>query len=56
MHKNVLQFLGVCELDGYFHLVSPYSENGTLLDYMEKEPNVDRVRLVRFVCILPAQY
>ncbi len=47
-HPNVLAFLGVnMELFApRFCLVSPWMSNGTLLDYLEKNPEHNRMKAV----------
>ncbi|KDQ16398.1 hypothetical protein BOTBODRAFT_90107, partial [Botryobasidium botryosum FD-172 SS1] len=45
-HPNVLPFLGLCTLDSVPYLISPWMENGHVLDYVQKNPDVDRVRLL----------
>jgi len=51
-HKNILKCLGFTyafSLEGYRGLpalVSPWMENGTVIDYLEKNPNADRLQLV----------
>ncbi|TEB34481.1 kinase-like protein [Coprinellus micaceus] len=45
-HPNVLPFLGVVETRTAFYLVSPYFEIGTLADYLQQPPTLDRRLLV----------
>ncbi|KDQ16010.1 hypothetical protein BOTBODRAFT_89006, partial [Botryobasidium botryosum FD-172 SS1] len=45
-HPNVLPFLGLCTLGSVPYLVSPWMENGHVLDYVQKNSDVDRVRLL----------
>ncbi|KDQ16384.1 hypothetical protein BOTBODRAFT_94587, partial [Botryobasidium botryosum FD-172 SS1] len=45
-HPSVLPFLGLCILDSVPYLVSPWMENGHVLDFVQKNPNVDRLRLL----------
>ncbi|KIO25944.1 hypothetical protein M407DRAFT_75050, partial [Tulasnella calospora MUT 4182] len=45
-HPHILDFLGTFEGDGHFYLVSPFIENGTLVEYLARNPDIDRVRLV----------
>ncbi|KDQ18464.1 hypothetical protein BOTBODRAFT_73007, partial [Botryobasidium botryosum FD-172 SS1] len=45
-HPNVLPFLGLCTLDSVPYLISPWMENGHALNFVQKQPNVDRLRLV----------
>ncbi|KIO31705.1 hypothetical protein M407DRAFT_67620, partial [Tulasnella calospora MUT 4182] len=45
-HRHILEFLGTFQRDGHFYLVSPFMENGTLLEYLGRNPDIDRVRLL----------
>jgi serine/threonine protein kinase len=53
-HPHVLEFLGICTIDNYLHLVSPYVSNGNLFDYVQAHPKVDRIRLVSGFVIVRA--
>lgn len=49
-HRNVLHFLGYStdpELAPVPCFISPWMEHGTTLDYLEKNPNADILKLVR---------
>ncbi|KAF5349262.1 hypothetical protein D9756_009439 [Leucocoprinus leucothites] len=49
-HPNLLPFYGVYRLDdqyGRICLVSPWMENGTVVEYLHCNPNVDRLLLIR---------
>ena len=48
-HPNVLPFLGVLEESPglpRFCIISPWLENGNILEYLSKSPNVNRFELV----------
>ncbi|KAG8908607.1 hypothetical protein FRB99_004895 [Tulasnella sp. 403] len=47
-HPNILHFLGAytCS-DGHLYMISPYMENGSLVDYLLNHPLADRPRLLR---------
>ena len=45
-HPNILPFLGIYEHDDYYHLVSPFMDNGALDVYLAKHPDADRLKLV----------
>ena len=49
-HPNLLPFEGVFRPDNDFkevYLVSPFLENGTVVEYLENRPNGERRLLVR---------
>ncbi|KAG8938039.1 hypothetical protein FRC00_000780 [Tulasnella sp. 408] len=46
-HPNILEFLGFTFEDGKPCLISPWCENGTLQEYLQKFPGANRQRLVR---------
>lgn len=46
-HPHILQFLGTLKRDGHVYLVSPFINNGTLVEYLFRNPDVGRVRLLR---------
>ncbi|KDQ18468.1 hypothetical protein BOTBODRAFT_28844 [Botryobasidium botryosum FD-172 SS1] len=50
-HPNVLLFLGLCTLGSVPYLISPWMENGHALDFVRKQPDVDRLRLLAQVAI-----
>ncbi|KDQ16034.1 hypothetical protein BOTBODRAFT_97408, partial [Botryobasidium botryosum FD-172 SS1] len=45
-HPNVLPFLGLCTLTSVPYLISPWMENGHVLDYVQTNPDADRVCLL----------
>ncbi|KDQ18665.1 hypothetical protein BOTBODRAFT_103908, partial [Botryobasidium botryosum FD-172 SS1] len=45
-HPNITPFLGLAPIDGLPHLMSPLMQNGAADDFVRKNPNVDRVRLL----------
>ncbi|KAJ6467465.1 kinase-like domain-containing protein, partial [Mycena vulgaris] len=45
-HPNILSFLGVYEDPPSFWLISPWMENGSLLDFLEKHPGFDRLKAI----------
>lgn len=47
-HQNILPFYGVCisEFEPRLALVSPWMENGDIITYVKKYPNVNRIGLV----------
>ncbi|KDQ10171.1 hypothetical protein BOTBODRAFT_499007 [Botryobasidium botryosum FD-172 SS1] len=45
-HPNILPFLGLTTLDSITYLVSPWMENGDLLAYVKKNPDVDCLKLL----------
>ncbi|KAG9046558.1 hypothetical protein FS837_004180, partial [Tulasnella sp. UAMH 9824] len=48
-HPNILNLLGFAFEDGKPCLISPWCENGTLQEYLQKFPDANRRRLVREV-------
>ena len=46
-HKNLLQFYGACVTD-QFGMVSPWLNNGNIVAFTRKNPEVNRLRLVRY--------
>ncbi|KAG8917258.1 hypothetical protein FRC01_002581, partial [Tulasnella sp. 417] len=44
-HPRILQFLGVYTIDDSVYFVSPYAENGSLPEFIQRRPEVDRKRL-----------
>ncbi|KAG8793745.1 hypothetical protein FRC12_001755 [Ceratobasidium sp. 428] len=44
-HRNVARLIGLVELDGQIVMVSPWMENGNLRTYVNKYPQVDRMKL-----------
>jgi len=45
-HPHVLQFLGLCILGPTTYMLSPWMANGNVLDYLSKNPDEDRLRLL----------
>ncbi|KAG8919158.1 hypothetical protein FRC01_001444 [Tulasnella sp. 417] len=45
-HPHVLRFLGTYKPEGQLYFVSPFMQNGTLLEYVNARPGVNRVRLL----------
>ncbi|KAG8904048.1 hypothetical protein FRB99_002352 [Tulasnella sp. 403] len=47
-HPNVLPFLGSCNINNFIYLVSPYMENGSVMDFIRDHPErADRIALIR---------
>lgn len=46
-HPNILPLLGIYQSNLQFCFVSPYLQNGSLSDFIQAQPGVDRLRLVR---------
>ncbi|KDQ16246.1 hypothetical protein BOTBODRAFT_107433, partial [Botryobasidium botryosum FD-172 SS1] len=44
-HRNVLQFIGLCAMDSTVYMLSPWMENGNAIEYLQKNPDVDCVKL-----------
>ncbi|KAG8714120.1 hypothetical protein FRC08_012335 [Ceratobasidium sp. 394] len=44
-HPNVLELIGLSTFRGQISIVSPWMENGTLLEYIAKNPEVNRFQL-----------
>ena len=44
-HGNILPFYGVSTTVADFCLVSPWYENGNIVDYVKKKPDVNRFDL-----------
>ncbi|KAG8914078.1 hypothetical protein FRC01_004235, partial [Tulasnella sp. 417] len=45
-HPHVLEFLGTFQRGGHFYFVSPFIKNGTLIDYVKINPELNRIRLL----------
>lgn len=45
-HPHVLKFLGTYKSGAHLYFVSPFAKNGTLLEYVNDRPDINRVRLV----------
>ena len=50
-HKNLLPFYGAYMTDK-FGIISPWLGNGNIVDFTRRNPDVNRLRLVRVVNIL----
>ncbi|KAG8901301.1 hypothetical protein FRC01_009886 [Tulasnella sp. 417] len=46
-HPYILEFLGTLKRDGHLYLVSPFINNGTLVEYVFRNPGVNRIKLLR---------
>ncbi|KAG9101920.1 Adaptor for signal transduction [Ceratobasidium sp. UAMH 11750] len=44
-HENILPLLGLAQYRDQMAMLSPWMDNGTLLDYIERNPTVDRCQL-----------
>ncbi|KAG9082428.1 hypothetical protein FS749_006848 [Ceratobasidium sp. UAMH 11750] len=44
-HDNVLPLLGLAQYRDQMAMISPWMDNGTLLEYIERNPTVDRCQL-----------
>ncbi|CUA71756.1 RGS domain-containing serine/threonine-protein kinase A [Rhizoctonia solani] len=44
-HSNILEILGIALFHNRIALVSPWMENGTVVDYIKQQPNADRPNL-----------
>ncbi|KIO23565.1 hypothetical protein M407DRAFT_77896, partial [Tulasnella calospora MUT 4182] len=45
-HPHVLRFLGTFKPEGHLYFVSPFMQNGTLLEYVNDHPGVNRIKLL----------
>jgi len=45
-HRNILPFYGISTTVADFCLVSPWYENGSIMDYLKKQPSIGRFALV----------
>ncbi|KAG8917803.1 hypothetical protein FRC01_002202 [Tulasnella sp. 417] len=45
-HPHILEFLGTFKRDGHMYFVSPFINNGTLVEYIAVHPDVNRIRLL----------
>ncbi|KAJ7040670.1 kinase-like domain-containing protein, partial [Mycena alexandri] len=50
-HPNLLPFFGLYYLDGRLCLVSPWMERGNIMQFLKKEPVIDRVSLMLDVAL-----
>ncbi|KAG8687646.1 hypothetical protein FRC11_006859 [Ceratobasidium sp. 423] len=44
-HDNILEICGVAQFRGGIALVTPWMDNGTVMEFIRDQPNVDRPRL-----------
>ncbi|KAL5497895.1 hypothetical protein ACEPAH_2826 [Sanghuangporus vaninii] len=50
-HPNVLPFLGICSEEFLsVGLVSPFMDNGDLLTYLRRNPNIDKFDMAKQIC------
>ncbi|KAG9041430.1 hypothetical protein FS837_012277 [Tulasnella sp. UAMH 9824] len=47
IHTNVLQFIGIYEKGTVVYIVSPFLHNGTVPQYLSKNPDADRASFIR---------
>ncbi|KDQ15058.1 hypothetical protein BOTBODRAFT_32053 [Botryobasidium botryosum FD-172 SS1] len=45
-HRNILTLLGSSVHDGTIHMVSPFMENGTALEYVRRNPSANTLQLL----------
>ncbi|KAG9035109.1 hypothetical protein FS837_002030 [Tulasnella sp. UAMH 9824] len=45
-HPHILKFLGTFRRDGHIYFVSPFINNGTLVEYIAARPGTNRIRLL----------
>ncbi|KIO18682.1 hypothetical protein M407DRAFT_83657 [Tulasnella calospora MUT 4182] len=45
-HTHILEFIGTLRRDGHIYIVSPFIDNGTLAEYVVRNPKVNKVRLL----------
>ncbi|KAG8770065.1 hypothetical protein FRC12_004537 [Ceratobasidium sp. 428] len=45
-HDNIVELLGLAHFRDHLAMVSPWMDNGTLLEYLERNPAADRCRLI----------
>ncbi|KAG9038388.1 hypothetical protein FS837_001260, partial [Tulasnella sp. UAMH 9824] len=48
-HPRVLELLGYAYIEGIPCLISPWCSNGNVMEYLSKNPNADRRRLIKQV-------
>ncbi|QRV74275.1 Tyrosine kinase catalytic domain protein [Ceratobasidium sp. AG-Ba] len=41
-HPNILELIGLAQFQHYVAMISPWMSNGTLLEYIKRNPSVDR--------------
>ena len=52
-HPNILPVFGVAPKLFPFCIITEWMENGNIMDFVSKHPNVNRLRLVRPISLLP---
>ena len=52
-HPNILPVLGVAPKLFPFCIITEWMENGNIMDFVSKHPDVNRLRLVRQIFLLP---
>ncbi|KAG8974853.1 hypothetical protein FRC05_006786 [Tulasnella sp. 425] len=45
-HPHILEFLGTFKRDGHLYFVSPFIKNGTMVEYIARYPDVNRIKLM----------
>src|SRR3984957_49901 len=50
-HPNLLPFLGIHNLDSRICLVSPWLENGNIMNFLKRAPDADHTKLVSSECV-----
>ncbi|KIO22282.1 hypothetical protein M407DRAFT_79388 [Tulasnella calospora MUT 4182] len=45
-HTHILEFIGTLKRDGHIYIVSPFIDNGTLVEYVKRKPKANKVRLI----------
>ncbi|KAJ6454251.1 kinase-like domain-containing protein [Mycena vitilis] len=50
-HPNLLPFFGVYHLDNRLCLISPWMENGNIMEFLRAQPNTDRLSLILDVAL-----
>lgn len=50
-HENVQQLLGIIMFEGRLGMVSLWMENGDLEQYIQRNPRVDRYKLVSLLLV-----
>ncbi|KAG8713629.1 hypothetical protein FRC09_018501 [Ceratobasidium sp. 395] len=45
-HANIVELLGLAQFRDHLAMVSPWMDNGTLLEHLERNPAADRYRLI----------
>lgn len=55
-HPHILKLLGTFRRNGFLYLVSPFIENGTVVEYIRGHPQTNRIRLVSWWFDLLVQF